>query len=415
MLTLATRIKLVVFALLAVVVIGYIAQGYADLGHYVGLRNYYTVKADLAQTGGLFPGSAVTYRGIQVGRVKTLKLTSDGVIAEMQIKHSAPKIPNNLKALVANRSAVGEEYIDLQPSVDARPYLADGAVIQRSQTATPAPVTDTLKSVNDLAASVPLGSLRTVVDELGQAFAGQGPNLQVLLDQSGKFIQTADDNIVPTIDLINDGNVVLRTQNDEADALKSFASNSALLARRLRDSDTDLRHLITAAPGAAGQLSGLLRDLDPSISVLLANLTTTSRLAQPRTPGLREFLAKLPALAAVGKTVVSTGELNMGLVNTFFNPLPCVTGYGGTTPRDGHSVGKSWPVNTGAKCALPASSGVDVRGAAHAPHFSIPSPSHPGSVGTGPANSLLPGALGLPALPPGPQDMQGLLGIGMNR
>ncbi len=77
MLTAVTRIKIAVFAVVAVLVIAYIGVNYADVGRYIGLRGYYTVQLDLPSTGGLFEGSAVSYRGVTVGKVGKLDLTSD--------------------------------------------------------------------------------------------------------------------------------------------------------------------------------------------------------------------------------------------------------------------------------------------------------------------------------------------------
>jgi phospholipid/cholesterol/gamma-HCH transport system substrate-binding protein len=51
---------------------------------------------------------------------------------------------------------------------------------------------------------------------------------------------------------------------------------------------------------------------------------------------------------------------------TFFDPLPCIAGYSGTTYRNGLDASPG-TLNTAARCSLPASSGVDVRGSAHAP------------------------------------------------
>lgn len=411
MLTIGTRIRIVAFVVIAFSVIGYIATTYADLGRHIGLRDDYSVKLHLAETGGLFEGSAVSYRGVTVGKVGGLHLSGDGVVAELRIEKSAPRIPQNLKATVANRSAVGEQYVDLRPESGAGPYLADGGTIPRQVTSTPAPVSETLTSVNDLAASVPLEDLRTVINELGLAFQGQGPHLQALLDAGDRFITAADANLDATTSLIDNGEVVLRTQNQEAGSLKSFARDSRLLARRLLESDTDLRKLIIAAPRASTQLAGLLRDLDPSLSVLLANLLTNSRLTAPRLAGLEELLLKLPQVAAMGSTVVSSGRLNLGLINTFFNPLPCVRGYGGTAYRNGLDVSPGASFNTGARCDLPASTGVDVRGSANAPHKGVPDPARPGSVGPVGTDGGLPGALGLPPLPAGPETMSQLLGL----
>ncbi|MFI1091191.1 MCE family protein [Streptomyces sp. NPDC020917] len=431
MLTKTTIAKNIAFLLIAVLVLGYIGVRYADLGRYVGLRGYYTVNVQLPETGGLFTNADVTYRGVSVGRVGPVTLTGDGVEASLRIDDSAPHIPADLKAVVANLSAVGEEYIDLQPSTDQPPYLHDGSRITRADARIPAPVTNLLTSVNDLAGSVPLNSLRTVVDEFGKAFNGQAGNLQSLLDSSGHFISAADRNLPGNTQLMVDAQTVLRTQADEGDAFTSFASSANQLAAQLNTSDTDLRRLIAAAPEAAGQVTALLRDVGPDLSVVLANLLTTSDVAVTRQDGIREFLVKVPAVAAAGSTAITSQGVHFGMAVTFFSPLPCTSGYGGTTYRNGlDTSAPATAFNTAARCTAPASSGIDVRGSAHAPGgASVPDPVQPGSVlptatsattsGSAPAGTrtatagpLLPGALGLPGLPSGgPTTLAGLLGL----
>jgi phospholipid/cholesterol/gamma-HCH transport system substrate-binding protein len=417
MLTIGTRIKNIVFLIAGAIAMAYVGLNYADLGGYVGLRNYYVVKVDLPEAGGLAKNADVTYRGTSVGRVGGLQVTGDGVIADLRIRKSAPKVPENTQAVVADRSAIGEQYLDLRPRTSGGPYLAAGAVIPRSSATTPAPVTDPLTSVNDLAASVPTSSLRTVVAELGQAFAGQGPNLQVLLDNSHTFTEAAQQNITPTRSLIDDSQTVLRTQDDESGALKAFGQNARLLSQQLRASDPAFRKLVSTAPDAAGELQGLVRDLDPSMSVLVANLLTTSHVLEPRTDGLQQLLAKLPDAVSMGITVAADGRLRFGMVNTFFNPPPCTSGYGGTKYRNGLDTSAGPALNTAARCTAPASSGVNVRGSANAPHRPVPAAARPGSVlgsGTASAASVdggLPGALALPGVPSGSSGMSALLGL----
>lgn len=408
MLTLGTRLKNIAFLLIAVLVLGYIGYRYADLSRLVGVRGYYVVSMDLPQTGGLFPGSDVTYRGVSVGKVGSLGVTDTGVRAELHINDSAPKIPANLQAVVANLSAVGEEYVDLRPPGTGGPYLHGGAHIEQRNTQIPPPVTNLLTSVNNFASSVPLNSLRTVVDELGNTFQGQGENLQRLLDAGSAFTQQADQSTPATNKLIVDGQTVLRTQRDEGNAFVSFARSTNLLAGQLDRSDIDLRRLITNAPKAATELTGLLRDTDPSLSVLLANLLTTSDLAVTRQRGLEETLVRLPQLVAAGSTAITSKGVRFGLALTFFSPLPCTNGYGGTTYRNGLDTSSGPPLNTAASCRAPASSGIDVRGSANAPSGGVPVPAKSSASFT---NAALPGALGLPSVPPGPSGMSDLLGL----
>ncbi|MFF1874003.1 MCE family protein [Kitasatospora herbaricolor] len=429
MLTLGTRLRNLAFLLVAVLVLGIIAVRYADLGRYVGVRSYYVVQVELPETGGLFEHSDVTYRGVSVGRVGPIALTAHGVRAELRIDNSAPRIPTRLEAVVANLSAVGEQYIDLRPSTADGPYLVDGSTIAEPDTRTPAPVTNLLTSVDRLTGSVPLQSLRTVVDEFGQAFAGQDANLRALLDNSGRFIAAADAALPGNTTLLVDARTVLGTQAEEGRAIESFATDARLLAEQLSASDPDLRRVIAAGPAAAGQISSLLGDLNPGLGVLLANLLTTSDLAVTRQRGIEELLVRLPAVAAAGAGAVDADGLRVGMALTFFSPLPCTDGYQGTTRRNGLDTSAGPEFNTAARCASAPGTGIGVRGSANAPAGAVPDPAVPGSLlpatgtpaagtaGTGTgglgAAAVLPGPLGLPALPQAaPTDLRGLLGLG---
>ncbi|MEU3608905.1 MCE family protein [Streptomyces sp. NPDC035033] len=417
MITRAVWLKNIAFLVIAVLVLGFVGVRYADLGRYAGIADHYTVRVHLARTGGLFPHSDVTYRGVSVGRVGAIDLTAEGVVAELRIKKSAPSIPADARAVVAGLSAVGEQYIDLRPESDGGPYLADGSRVEQSDTQVPAPVTDVLSSMDDLTRSVPLESLRTVVDELGKAFEGHGDDLQVLLDNGSAFVRAADEALPSTTRLIHDGEVVLRTQADESRAIRDFATGARELAATLKSSDADLRRLLTVTPDAAGQVSGLLTDLDPSLSVVLANLLTTSELALTRQRGIEELLVTYPAAVSAGATTVDGGRMNLSMAVTFFKPLPCTTGYGGTRYRNGLDLGTAPPLNTGAACTAPARSGTNVRGSAHAPKGDAPPPPRSASLLPGDGNRAtgaeppLPGALSLPGRSDGPADMAGLLGL----
>ncbi|MFF6793999.1 MCE family protein [Streptomyces filamentosus] len=417
MITRTVRLKNLAFLVIAVTVLGFVGVRYADLGRHVGIADHYTVRVHLARTGGLFPHSDVTYRGVSVGRVGAIDLTADGVVAELRIKKSAPRIPADARAVVAGLSAVGEQYIDLRPQSDGAPFLADGARVEQSDTEVPAPVTDVLSSMDELTRSVPLDSLRTVVDELGKAFEGHGDDLQVLLDSGSAFVEAADTSLPTTTRLIRDGEVVLRTQAEESRAIRGFATGARELAAALKGSDADLRRLLAVTPDAAGQVSGLLDDLDPSLGVVLANLLTTSDIALTRQRGIEELLVKYPAAVSVGASAVDDGHLNAGLAVTFFKPLPCTSGYGGTRYRNGLDLGTAPALNTGAACTAPARSGTNVRGSAHAPRGDAArTPARPGTLlprvereAFDPAG--LPGPLALPGEDDGPTDMAGLLGL----
>jgi phospholipid/cholesterol/gamma-HCH transport system substrate-binding protein len=414
MLTLGTKVRLVAFAVLAVVVLGFTAVKYAGLGRFIGVGGYYTVRMNLPNAGGLFSSADVTYRGVSVGRVGSIGLTPTGIVVDLQISNSAPKIPANVQATVADLSAVGEEYVNLSPRTGSGPYLTAGAVIRQPDTQLPPSITSVLTSVNGLVSSVPQQSLRTLVSQLGSAFSGQGPNLQVLLDSSSTLTRAASESLPQTTKLITDGKAVLATQAADSSEIESFGQSAEQLASTLDSSNSDLQRLIGNTPQAAIQVAGLLRDNDLGLGAVIANLLTTSDVTLTRQPALKEMFSALPAAVAAGSTVINSHGANFGLALTFFTPYPCVTGYGGTTYRNGLNLSKAPPLNTGASCTLPASSNVDVRGPAHAPSGGgvpppVPNGSASGAAGTTASGG---GSTGSMALPSEATDMAQLLGVG---
>jgi phospholipid/cholesterol/gamma-HCH transport system substrate-binding protein len=366
MLTRRTRLQIVAFFVIAIVAVVYALFRFTDIGKVFGNEGY-TVKLELMDSGGIFTNAEVTYRGVRVGRVGEIRLTKQGLEVDLTIDPSAPQIPSDLEAVVTNRSAVGEQFVDLQPKKDASPYLSGASVISADKAKTPISTDKVLRDLDDLAVSVPTDSLRTVVDELDKAFAGTGPDLQVLLDSTGSFTQAATEHLPQTLALLDSAGTVLDTQNVESGNIKSFSTSLAQLDAQLKNSDGDIRRLIAATPEAADQVTGLLRDSGTNLGVVLANLLTTSNILVTRNAGLEQALVTYPVVAVGANTVApGDGTAHLGLALNLFNPPPCVKGYEATKRRAGNDVAPA-AANEQAYCAEPVGSPINVRGSQNAP------------------------------------------------
>jgi len=146
-----TKIQLLVFALITLLGVSFVGAKYAQLDRLVRPTTY-TVVAHFRDSGGMYAGGMVAYRGVRVGEVGRLVLTRDGVDAYLDIdKGWDDKIPADTLAVVDNRSAVGEQYVDLQPRSECGPYLRDGSQIAPADTRIPLP---TQKLLGDLSTTV---------------------------------------------------------------------------------------------------------------------------------------------------------------------------------------------------------------------------------------------------------------------
>ena len=369
MITRSVRIQLMVFLLITIVGVAFVGARYAQVDKLFFDEDY-TVSASFAESGGIFSGAEVTYRGQPVGRVGELKLLADGVDVNLNIEKKF-KIPNDLLAVVANRSAIGEQYVDLQPRRDTGPYLQDHSRIARQDTAIPIDTTELLLNLDQLVNSVDKESLRTTVRELGAALKGRGTDLQRIIDNSGLLIDDADANILQTIKLINDGDTVLATQVASGDAIKTWAKNLALLSDTLASSDANIRQVIDQGSAASEQVTALITENRADIAVLLGNLLTVSELTAVRLDAVEQLLVVYPAVSMGGYVVPAkdkaTGhyDAHFGLV-LGIDPPACRAGYGGTDKRVPQETGNT-AANTKAGCTANPSSGVNVRGAQNKP------------------------------------------------
>ncbi|SDH52808.1 phospholipid/cholesterol/gamma-HCH transport system substrate-binding protein [Actinokineospora alba] len=411
MLALPVKVRLFLFSLIAVLGIAYVGGTYAGLDRLFGLRGY-VVTAQFADSGGIFTNAEVTYRGVPVGRVGALRQAAGGVDVDLTISDDAPPIPADTQAVVANRSAVGEQFVDLVPARDGAPFLADGSVIARDRTEIPTGPDELLSTVDRLVSSVPVDSLRTVVDELDQAFRDTGPALRTLLDDTGALTAAATEHLPQTTALLSDGRVVLQTQAAQSDLIRSYSADLRTIAAQLKASDPDLRSLLKAGPAVSAQVYEVLRDSGPSLGVVLANLLTTAQITSTRVDGIEELLVAYPIMVAAAPSANPDGTGHLGLVLTFADPLSCTKGYETTKQRPANQV-TDIPANTQAYCAEPPGSPVGVRGSQNAPYGGKPRevPAAPASAPGQPVPALpLPGTLGLPGSDR-PPTLASLLGL----
>ncbi|MGH8791854.1 MAG: MlaD family protein [Stackebrandtia sp.] len=323
MVTRKQRVQIGIFALISLLGISFVGVNY--LGWF---DRSYSVYVDAPDTGGAYEHGAVAYRGVPVGRVGDVEVRDGGARIELLIE-SAVEIPADVAVVVAQRSAVGEQYVDLRPNTAAGPYLADGDVLDKEVTL-PLPMGTLLSNLDKLLESLDPDDLAVVVDELGAAFEGNEDALERLLEASQAVVGDSLEHLPETLELIRNSETVLQTQISSADSIQTWAAELAKLTETISDSDADIRDLIKVAPEAADQVSGLLQDLDPSLGPLLGNLITVNGVVYRRLPSLETALVTFPMVVSGSFTVTpGDGTAHFGLALNFDNPPPCVYGDSG--------------------------------------------------------------------------------------
>ena len=347
MLTGRIKVQLVVFVVLALVATSYLGAKYVGINPF---GSGYDVTVDLPNAGGTFDNGEVTYRGVPVGRIGELKATRTGTRLTLHIDGGAPRIPSDVRPFVANRSAIGEQYVDLRDGTASATALAGGDTLRAGAESQPPAVDEVLRSGTAFVDSVPTDSLKTVIDETYDATQGVGESFGSLLETSQRFEKSADRNFVATRGLIENSDRVLTTQQGASQSIRSFSEDLDTIATTLTSSDGGLRRLIESSPAAAREVDALFQDVGRPLGLLMSNLITPAEVFGINAGGVEDALVRAPRALSVGWVISQSRGINLGFTQNFFNPLPCTTGYGGTRVRPGLDTSKGQPFNLQAGC-----------------------------------------------------------------
>ncbi len=330
MITRRVRIQLAIFVIGTLVAATYLGANYAHVDRLFG--SGYKVTVEMAESGGIFTTADVTYRGVSVGRVSDMWLDGDGVKVEVSIDSGAPQIPADSDVVIANRSAVGEQFLDFQPQTDQGPFLDDDAVIARERTQVPIDTRELLTNVSALLGSIDPDDLSTVIKELGTAFEGSSEDLRTIIDSGHSFITTADQKYEVTAQLIRKSTTVLQTQVNSQNHIRDFAKNLRVLSTAVRASDKDLRNVIDAGAPTATTLRAVIDENADDITSLLEHAVTVNKVVATNLDGVRGVLVIAPYGVESAYSIIAkdsrTGQYGARL-SLSLQPEnePCLDGY----------------------------------------------------------------------------------------
>ena len=294
-------IQMAIFAVIATTALIIMVLGYMRLPDLLGIGQY-RVTVQLPETGGLYPRGNVTYRGVQVGEVKSIELTDTGVAAVLSL-NSDVRIPADLEAEVHSVSSVGEQYVQLLPRSGDGPVLKDGDVIPMDRTTVPTDINAVLDLTNRGLEAIPRDNLKTVVDEAYIAVGGLGSELRRLVTGSTALAIDARANLDPLTTLIDQSKPVLDSQTDTADSIQAWAANLASISGQLQSQNPAVAGILDKGPGAADEVRALLDRLQPTLPIVLANLVSIGEVAVTYQPSLEQLLVLLPQGTAVTQAV----------------------------------------------------------------------------------------------------------------
>jgi phospholipid/cholesterol/gamma-HCH transport system substrate-binding protein len=348
--------QITIFGIITVLVV------YYALFHVLGVsltNRPYQVKVVVRTGGGIFDGSEVTYRGVRIGSVTSVRLEPSDVVLTLGIDEGK-QIPEDAIAHVSNLSAVGEQYLDFVSRTGDGPYLTAGSVVPMRQTTTPPETATVLFDLEQWINSIDPGDLGALSKELAAAFAGAGPELRRIVASGTQLVDILDDTRSSFTDILRNSSVLLKTTAKHSGDFATFTRSVLQISRTLRSATPTIEKFLDAGPSTTALVNDIIRQDGSAISVLLGNLATFSQIQVANVPGWKALLIAVPQFEQLVPQVVRNGTVHgLGVIN-YTQP---VCSYG---PRLTSPISRIKTPVSSVSCANPAP-GTLARGAQNAP------------------------------------------------
>jgi phospholipid/cholesterol/gamma-HCH transport system substrate-binding protein len=296
----------------------------------------YRVSAPFPEATTLANESDVRISGVKVGEVKKkdLDLKGNATTVVLEIDHKYAPLPVDTKAILRQKTLLGETYVELTAGSPSAAKIPDGGSIAPGQIGDTVQLDEIFRSFDPSTRK----AFQTWFDQQGKAVGQRGADLnaalgnlapfaedantllQILNDQSrdtrtlvrdtGVVFDALSERDGQLADLISNSNRVFQTtaSRDRAlaetftilptfidegrvttDRLTAYANNTNPLITQLRPAARELSPTLIDLRRLAPDLKGLFRDLGPLITVSRRGVPATQRFLQETKPVLRQL------------------------------------------------------------------------------------------------------------------------------
>lgn len=292
---------------ICIVLIAAGVAGAFSINKLPGLRGVYKLSADLKDAAGLQPGNEVRAAGVRVGRITDVSLTPDSARIEMEIEQDV-QIPVETRLEVKLKTLLGQKFIDLQlprayveaasrgrdPDSTTEGYLAEGAVIPRSQTSIPYEIYQAANEGTEILSEIDKKALRRLLVVTGNVVGASKDELRSAItgiDRAGTVLRRNGESISTLLRNANRLSGVLARNDRNLDGI--FLRASEVLGT-LADKRARISSLLGATNSLTRDLGLLIRAARGSLQTGSADLASVLTSVEKELGSLDAALAELP-------------------------------------------------------------------------------------------------------------------------
>jgi len=250
----------------------------------------YRFQADFKEATQLADNADVRISGVTVGHVKKSEQVGGATRVEVEVEQRYAPIPKDTRAMLRQKTLLGETYVELSPGSAESGALPDGGLLPATQIRPTVELDEILRALDEPTRA----DLQRFLKGTARAFEGRGEDFSAALGNLRPFAEDAGD-LVRVLD--TQSRAVRRLISDSGQVFESLGRRQGELSGLVRALDT----LLGATARRNVELTETVRILPTTLRELrptLADVETLSREARPLVRDLRPAARALePTLA----------------------------------------------------------------------------------------------------------------------
>jgi phospholipid/cholesterol/gamma-HCH transport system substrate-binding protein len=275
----------------------------------------YRVNVPFDEATQLAVESDVRISNVSVGKVKSIELENSGpnrdlAVATIEIDSRYAPIPEDTRAMLRQKTLLGETYVELTQGGRDAPKLPEGGTLPRAQVQPSVQLDEIFRTFDARTRA----AFQTWMQQLAIASAGRGvdlsaaiANLEPFAEDANRVLRVLDTQQVAVQQLIRNTGEVFGALSERQGQLQGLIRNSGTVFRTTAVRNRDLEATFRALPtfleesrltlnrldSFSRNANPLITQLHPSARLLSANLKNVAKVA----PSFRDFFVGQRKLA----------------------------------------------------------------------------------------------------------------------
>jgi phospholipid/cholesterol/gamma-HCH transport system substrate-binding protein len=267
-----------------------------------------TYDAIFANVRGLKNGNFVRIAGVEVGKVKAIRVDDDATVRVTFSTDASVVLTEATKAVVRYDDTIGGRFLALEDGAGSTRKLPAGATIPLDRTSPALDLDALIGGFRPLFRALDPGQVNALSGQLIAAFQGQGPTIGSILAQTAALTNTLADRDDLIGQVVVNLNTVLSSLADHSEQLGSAVDSLTQLIHGLEASKQDITDSVASANAASAEVSDLLSQARPPLQPVVAQTDRTAAQVLLDHDYFDNFLKTLPeAYRIVGRQAL-TGD-----------------------------------------------------------------------------------------------------------